>query len=94
MEDVFALGDCAGFIEQTGKQVLPALAQVRSLFPPQLHLSIYSLFLLTFGINTGFAIYPKNLFLQLCSKFQSSIYNDENVRIYITVFYMAALVCH
>ncbi|XP_074584192.1 internal alternative NAD(P)H-ubiquinone oxidoreductase A1, mitochondrial-like [Curcuma longa] len=27
-EDVFALGDCAGFLEQTGKQVLPALAQV------------------------------------------------------------------
>ncbi|KAL8107895.1 internal alternative NAD(P)H-ubiquinone oxidoreductase A1, mitochondrial-like isoform X1 [Apium graveolens] len=28
VEDVFALGDCAGFLEQTGKQVLPALAQV------------------------------------------------------------------
>nr|CAD1819325.1 unnamed protein product [Ananas comosus var. bracteatus] len=27
-EDVFALGDCAGFLEQTGRQVLPALAQV------------------------------------------------------------------
>ncbi|KAG6498237.1 hypothetical protein ZIOFF_046149 [Zingiber officinale] len=27
-EDVFALGDCAGFLEQTGKPVLPALAQV------------------------------------------------------------------
>ena len=26
--DVFALGDCAGFLEQTGKPVLPALAQV------------------------------------------------------------------
>lgn len=32
-EDVFALGDCAGFLEQTGKQVLPALAQVRSCDP-------------------------------------------------------------
>ncbi|ONK75952.1 uncharacterized protein A4U43_C03F22290 [Asparagus officinalis] len=28
VEDVFALGDCAGFLEQTGKLVLPALAQV------------------------------------------------------------------
>lgn len=27
-EDVFALGDCAGFLEQTGQPVLPALAQV------------------------------------------------------------------
>ncbi|OEL27105.1 Internal alternative NAD(P)H-ubiquinone oxidoreductase A1, mitochondrial [Dichanthelium oligosanthes] len=26
--DVYALGDCAGFLEQTGKPVLPALAQV------------------------------------------------------------------
>lgn len=29
VEDVFALGDCAGFLEQTGRPVLPALAQVR-----------------------------------------------------------------
>ncbi|XP_065877781.1 internal alternative NAD(P)H-ubiquinone oxidoreductase A2, mitochondrial-like [Euphorbia lathyris] len=28
VEDVFALGDCAGFLENTGKPVLPALAQV------------------------------------------------------------------
>ncbi|RDX97377.1 Internal alternative NAD(P)H-ubiquinone oxidoreductase A2, mitochondrial, partial [Mucuna pruriens] len=28
VEDVFALGDCAGFLEQTGRHVLPALAQV------------------------------------------------------------------
>ncbi|XP_021726621.1 internal alternative NAD(P)H-ubiquinone oxidoreductase A1, mitochondrial-like [Chenopodium quinoa] len=28
VEDVFALGDCAGFLEQTGRKVLPALAQV------------------------------------------------------------------
>ncbi|XP_020222667.1 internal alternative NAD(P)H-ubiquinone oxidoreductase A2, mitochondrial [Cajanus cajan] len=28
VEDVFALGDCAGFLERTGKPVLPALAQV------------------------------------------------------------------
>ncbi|MCD9645274.1 Internal alternative NAD(P)H-ubiquinone oxidoreductase A1, mitochondrial [Datura stramonium] len=28
VEDVFAIGDCAGFLEQTGKPVLPALAQV------------------------------------------------------------------
>ncbi|CAL0312030.1 unnamed protein product [Lupinus luteus] len=28
VEDVFALGDCAGFLEQTGRRVLPALAQV------------------------------------------------------------------
>ncbi|GAV59492.1 Pyr_redox_2 domain-containing protein [Cephalotus follicularis] len=28
VEDVFAIGDCAGFLEQTGRQVLPALAQV------------------------------------------------------------------
>ena len=32
VEDVFALGDCAGFLEQTGRPVLPALAQV-SAFP-------------------------------------------------------------
>lgn len=30
VEDVFAVGDCAGFLEQTGKPVLPALAQVCS----------------------------------------------------------------
>lgn len=28
VEDVYALGDCAGFLEQTGRPVLPALAQV------------------------------------------------------------------
>lgn len=28
VEDVFALGDCAGFVEQTKRPVLPALAQV------------------------------------------------------------------
>uniref|UniRef100_A0A1D1Z9W0 NADH:ubiquinone reductase (non-electrogenic) n=1 Tax=Anthurium amnicola TaxID=1678845 RepID=A0A1D1Z9W0_9ARAE len=28
VQDVFALGDCAGFLEETGRQVLPALAQV------------------------------------------------------------------
>uniref|UniRef100_A0A7N0VND7 NADH:ubiquinone reductase (non-electrogenic) n=1 Tax=Kalanchoe fedtschenkoi TaxID=63787 RepID=A0A7N0VND7_KALFE len=28
VEDVFALGDCAGFVEKTGRPVLPALAQV------------------------------------------------------------------
>ncbi|KMS96781.1 hypothetical protein BVRB_8g199640 [Beta vulgaris subsp. vulgaris] len=28
VEDVFALGDCAGFLEQSGRKVLPALAQV------------------------------------------------------------------
>ncbi|CAK9141786.1 unnamed protein product [Ilex paraguariensis] len=28
VEDIFALGDCAGFLEQTGRPVLPALAQV------------------------------------------------------------------
>ncbi|KAF9623371.1 hypothetical protein IFM89_001291, partial [Coptis chinensis] len=27
VEDVFALGDCVGFLEQTGKQVLPAPTQ-------------------------------------------------------------------
>nr|AFN53679.1 mitochondrial putative rotenone-insensitive NADH-ubiquinone oxidoreductase [Linum usitatissimum] len=27
MPDVFAIGDCSGFVESTGKQVLPALAQ-------------------------------------------------------------------
>ncbi|RWW13857.1 hypothetical protein GW17_00022411 [Ensete ventricosum] len=38
VEDVFALGDCAGFLEQTGRPVLPALAQVSFLgllFAPQ-----------------------------------------------------------
>lgn len=28
--DVFAVGDCCGFLESTGKEVLPALAQVIS----------------------------------------------------------------
>ncbi|XP_042507546.1 internal alternative NAD(P)H-ubiquinone oxidoreductase A2, mitochondrial-like isoform X2 [Macadamia integrifolia] len=28
MQDVFAIGDCCGFLESTGKPVLPALAQV------------------------------------------------------------------
>lgn len=28
MPDVFAIGDCSGFLESTGKSVLPALAQV------------------------------------------------------------------
>ncbi|KZV57585.1 hypothetical protein F511_03045 [Dorcoceras hygrometricum] len=28
VEDVFAMGDCAGFLEHTGRPVLPALAQV------------------------------------------------------------------
>ncbi|XP_074295017.1 internal alternative NAD(P)H-ubiquinone oxidoreductase A2, mitochondrial-like [Silene latifolia] len=28
VEDVYAIGDCAGFLESTGKPVLPALAQV------------------------------------------------------------------
>ncbi|KAL9235374.1 hypothetical protein vseg_010136 [Gypsophila vaccaria] len=28
VQDVFAIGDCAGFLESTGKPVLPALAQV------------------------------------------------------------------
>nr|BAM13875.1 type II NAD(P)H dehydrogenase [Arum maculatum] len=28
VDDVFALGDCAGFLQETGKPVLPALAQV------------------------------------------------------------------
>ncbi|KAI9123788.1 hypothetical protein K1719_005088 [Acacia pycnantha] len=28
VEDVFAIGDCAGFLEHTGRRVLPALAQV------------------------------------------------------------------
>jgi hypothetical protein len=28
MQDVFAIGDCSGFLESTGKPTLPALAQV------------------------------------------------------------------
>nr|XP_016465062.1 PREDICTED: internal alternative NAD(P)H-ubiquinone oxidoreductase A1, mitochondrial isoform X2 [Nicotiana tabacum] len=28
VQDVFSIGDCSGFLESTGKQVLPALAQV------------------------------------------------------------------
>lgn len=28
VQDVFAIGDCCGFVESTGKAVLPALAQV------------------------------------------------------------------
>ena len=29
IQDAFAIGDCAGFRENTGKPVLPALAQVK-----------------------------------------------------------------
>lgn len=29
VQDVFAIGDCCGFLESTGKPVLPALAQVK-----------------------------------------------------------------
>lgn len=28
VEDVYAIGDCAGYIESVGKPILPALAQV------------------------------------------------------------------
>jgi pyruvate/2-oxoglutarate dehydrogenase complex dihydrolipoamide dehydrogenase (E3) component len=28
VQDVYAIGDCSGFLENTGKEVLPALAQV------------------------------------------------------------------
>lgn len=28
VQDVFAIGDCSGYLESTGKEVLPALAQV------------------------------------------------------------------
>jgi hypothetical protein len=28
VHDVYAIGDCSGFLESTGKEVLPALAQV------------------------------------------------------------------
>ena len=28
VEDVYAIGDCAGYVESVGKPVLPALAQV------------------------------------------------------------------
>lgn len=30
VQDVFSIGDCSGFLESTGKPVLPALAQVRN----------------------------------------------------------------
>ncbi len=29
VEDVYAIGDCSGYLERTNKSVLPALAQVR-----------------------------------------------------------------
>lgn len=29
VQDVFSVGDCSGFLESTGKPVLPALAQVK-----------------------------------------------------------------
>jgi len=32
VQDVYAIGDCSGFLESTGKEVLPALAQVVSCF--------------------------------------------------------------
>ena len=28
VQDVFSIGDCSGFVESTGRQTLPALAQV------------------------------------------------------------------
>jgi NADH dehydrogenase FAD-containing subunit len=28
VQDVYAIGECSGFLESTGKEVLPALAQV------------------------------------------------------------------
>lgn len=28
VQDVFAIGDCSGYLDSTGKPVLPALAQV------------------------------------------------------------------
>lgn len=28
VQDVFAIGDCSGYVESTGKPTLPALAQV------------------------------------------------------------------
>lgn len=31
--DVFAIGDCCGYLESTGKSTLPALAQVRARYP-------------------------------------------------------------
>jgi NADH:ubiquinone reductase (non-electrogenic) len=31
VEDVFAIGDCAGYVESVGKPVLPALAQVHTI---------------------------------------------------------------
>jgi len=31
VEDIFSIGDCSGFVESTGKQALPALAQVRDI---------------------------------------------------------------
>lgn len=36
---MFAVGDCAGFVEQTQRQVLPALAQVR--YPFFYHYNMY-----------------------------------------------------
>lgn len=32
VRDVYAIGDCSGFLKSTGKEVLPALAQVVSCF--------------------------------------------------------------
>ena len=46
VEDVFALGDCAGFLEQTGRPVLPALAQVRTPSFSEFCIPLFSLFLL------------------------------------------------
>ena len=33
LEDVYAIGDCAGFVESVGKPDLPALAQVNFVSP-------------------------------------------------------------
>ena len=57
MEDVFAVGDCAGFLEQTGRPVLPALAQVKFIF-------FFSMMLLSFEPNSLMKILVYYMFLK------------------------------
>ncbi|MCE2056071.1 Internal alternative NAD(P)H-ubiquinone oxidoreductase A1, mitochondrial, partial [Datura stramonium] len=41
VQDVFSIGDCSGFLESTGRQVLPALAQALEVAFPLVYLSSY-----------------------------------------------------
>lgn len=59
MEDVFAIGDCSGFVESTGKPALPALAQVRFELNPFLDARLFLKSATLFPFKDGFT--PKHI---------------------------------